>query len=244
VIDDVFGLIILAVAGGIVVAAETGSSVSLLGLVKIAAIAFGFLAGAIVVGMTAVPRYFSFMSRFRTSGVMLISALLFCFLMAYLANLSGLAPIVGAFAAGLVLEKVHFKNFRETRPLEELLKPVTTILVPIFFVMMGIQVRLEAFASVEILGIALALTVAAVVGKQVCGLVVAKGYDRLTIGIGMIPRGEVGLIFASIGKSLKVVDASIFSAVVIMVILTTLITPPLLKLSLQRYERRRAGAHP
>jgi Kef-type K+ transport system membrane component KefB len=241
VIDDVFGLVILAVAAGIVVAAETGSAVSLLELVKIAGIAFGFLAGAIAVGMLAVPRYFAFMARFRTSGVMVVSSLLFCFLMAYLANLAGLAPIVGAFAAGLVLEKVHFKDFKETRPLEELLRPVTAILVPVFFVMMGIQVRLEAFASVEVLGIALALTAAAVVGKQVCGLVVAKGYDRLSIGIGMIPRGEVGLIFASIGKSLNVVDASIFSAVVIMVILTTLITPPLLKLSLQRFERRRAA---
>lgn len=240
VIDDVLGLIILAVVSGLVVAAETGTAVSIGALLQIGGIAFGFLAGAIVVGIFLVPRYLSFMARFRTQGAMIVSALLFCFLLSYLANLSGLATIVGAFAAGLVLEHVHFKDFKEDRQLEELLAPVTTILVPIFFVMMGIQVRLESFANTEVLGIALALTAAAVIGKQVCGLFVAKGYDRLSIGIGMIPRGEVGLIFASIGKSLKVVDSSIFSAVVIMVILTTLVTPPLLKLSLQRWERKQA----
>jgi Kef-type K+ transport system membrane component KefB len=244
VIDDVFGLVILAVASGIVVAAETGSAVSIGALAQIGGIAFGFLAGAIAVGIFLVPKYLSFMARFRTHGVMIVSALLFCFLMAYLANLAGLATIVGAFAAGLVLEKVQFKGFKEERSLEELLSPITTILVPVFFVMMGIQVRLEAFGNADVLGIALALTAAAILGKQVCGLVVARGYDRLSIGVGMIPRGEVGLIFASIGKSLKVVDASIFSAVVIMVILTTLITPPLLKLSLMRFERRHPAPRP
>ncbi len=242
VIDDIFGLIILAVVSGLVVAAETGREVSVGSLLEIGAVAFGFLAGAILVGIYAVPRYLSIMARFRTRGVMIVSALLFCFLLSYLANLAGLATIVGAFAAGLVLERVHFKEFKEERSLNELLAPVTTIFVPIFFVMMGIQVRLESFADMNVLGIALALTAAAVIGKQVCGLVVGKGYDRLSIGIGMIPRGEVGLIFASIGKSLNVIDASIFSAAVIMVILTTLITPPLLKLSLQRFERRKPGS--
>jgi Kef-type K+ transport system membrane component KefB len=107
--------------------------------------------------------------------------------------------------------------------------------VPIFFVMMGIQVRLETFADLPVLGVAMGLTVAAVAGKQICGLgVLERGLDRLSIGVGMIPRGEVGLIFASIGRSLKVMDDATFSAVVIMVILTTLVTPPLLKLTLAR----------
>lgn len=239
VIDDVMGLIILAVAAGIIVAAETGVPMEFAAVLEITGIAIGFLVGAIVVGLTVVPRVLKKIAILRTRGVMLISALLFCFVFSYLANLAGLAAIVGAFAAGLILEEVHFTEFKEKKPLHELLAPVTTFLVPIFFVVMGIQVRLETFMDGNVLGLALALTVAAFIGKQVCGLaVVEKGLDRLSIGLGMVPRGEVGLIFASIGKGLGVVDDSIFSAVVIMVIATTLVTPPLLKLSLARGERR------
>lgn len=239
VIDDVMGLIILAVAAGIIVAAETGIPMEATEIARITGIALGFLVGAIVVGLTIVPRLLKQVAALRTHGIMLISALLFCFLFAYLANLAGLAAIVGAFAAGLILEEVHFTEFREEKHLHDLLTPVTTFLVPIFFVVMGIQVRLETFLDPGVLGLALGLSVAAFVGKQVCGLaVVEKGLDRLSVGIGMIPRGEVGLIFASIGKGLSVVDDAIFSAVVIMVIVTTLMTPPLLKFSLARWERR------
>jgi len=173
---------------------------------------------------------------------MLISALLFAFLLSYLAHAAGLAAIVGAFAAGLILEEVHFRGFQEDITIEQLLKPIATFLVPIFFVLMGVQVRLETFADLSILGVAGALTLAAIIGKQACSLgVLDKGLDRLTVGVGMIPRGEVGLIFASIGKSLRVIDDGTFSAVVIMVIVTTLITPPMLKFTLARWERR--GSH-
>lgn len=239
VIDDVMGLIILAVVAGIIVAAETGVPMAPTAVLQITGVAIGFLVGAIVVGLTIVPRLLKKIAVLRTQGVMLISALLFCFLFSYLANLAGLAAIVGAFAAGLILEEVHFTEFKEKKHLHELLVPVTTFLVPIFFVVMGIQVRLETFADLNVLGLAVALTIAAFIGKQVCGLaVIEKGLDRLSIGLGMVPRGEVGLIFASIGKGLGVVDDSIFSAVVIMVIATTLVTPPLLKFSLARGERR------
>lgn len=239
VIDDVLGLIILAVVAGIIVAAETGVPLEPLTLVQIAGIAIGFLVGAIFLGLMFVPRLMSLMAKLKTHGIMLISALLFCFVVAYLANAAGLAPIVGAFAAGLILEEVHFKEFNETKTLHDLLTPVTTFLVPIFFVVMGIQVRLETFLRLDVLGLALALTAAAFIGKQVCGLgVVEKGLDRLSVGVGMVPRGEVGLIFASIGKGLGVVDDAIFSAVVIMVIVTTLVTPPLLKFTLARFEKK------
>lgn len=239
VIDDVLGLVILAIVAGIIVAAETGGDVDVMSLLQITAIALGFLVGAIVLGLAFVPRIMKQIAKLRTHGVMLISALLFCFILSYLANLAGLATIVGAFAAGLILEEVHFTEFKEKKTLHDLLTPVTTFLVPIFFIVMGIQVRLETFLHLEVLGLALGLTVAAVVGKQVCGLAVTeKNMDRLTVGLGMIPRGEVGLIFASIGKGLGVVNDSIFSAIVIMVIVTTLITPPLLKISSARYEKK------
>jgi Kef-type K+ transport system membrane component KefB len=112
-------------------------------------------------------------------------------------------------------------------------------MVPIFFVFMGIQVRLESFANPSIIGLAAGLTVAAIIGKQICGLgILEKHLDRLTIGVGMIPRGEVGLIFAGIGKNFRVIDDAAFSAIVIMVIVTTLITPPLLSLTLQRKRKK------
>lgn len=239
VIDDVLGLIILAVVSGIVVAADAGTALDIGTLVEITATAIGFLVGALLAGTLLVPRLMSALARVRTGGMVLVSALAFCFLLSYLANLAGLATIVGAFAAGLLLEEVHFTQFKEKRTLHDVLSPVAAFVVPIFFVLMGIQVRVETFGRGEVIGLALGLTVAAFVGKQLCGLAVAeKGRDRLTVGLAMVPRGEVGLIFASIGKFLGVVDDKIFSAVVLMVILTTLITPPLLKGSVARFQKR------
>jgi len=243
VIDDVLGLIILAIVSGIVVAAETGSSLAIGSIAYITVVAVGFLVIAIILGTVLIPRLMGIAAKMRTHGIMLISALLFCFVLSILANLVGLATIVGAFAAGLILEEIHFKEFRQEITLRDLLKPINMLFVPVFFVLMGIQVRLETFARLDVLGTAAGLTLAAIIGKQVCGLaVVERGLDRLSIGLGMIPRGEVGLIFASIGKSLGVINDSIFSAVVIMVMVTTLVTPPLLTLSLGRKkEKSRKG---
>lgn len=242
VIDDVLGLIVLALVSGIVGAAETGQAMDVAGLLGLIAKALGFLGGALLVGSYLVPRVMKQLARLRTAGVMLISAVLFAFLLSYLAIAAGLAGIVGAFAAGLLLEKVHFQDFREELTIEKLIKPIADLLTPLFFVLMGIQVHLETFTQWSVLGVAAALTLAAVIGKQVCGLgVLEKGVDRLTIGLGMIPRGEVGLIFAGIGRGLRVLDAAIFSAVVIMVIVTTLITPPVLKLALARSEKPQGG---
>jgi Kef-type K+ transport system membrane component KefB len=178
-------------------------------------------------------------------GVLLATALIFCFGMAYLAAIIGLAPIVGAYAAGLILEDAHFRPFadRGEQQLEHLVHPISSFLVPVFFVLMGMRVDLAAFANLNVLGLAALLTAAAIVGKQACSLgVLDRSLDRRSIGIGMIPRGEVGLIFANIGLSLSVggrpiVDAGIFSAIVIMVIVTTMATPPALRWSLARDRR-------
>ena len=168
-------------------------------------------------------------------------ALAFCFGMAYLASVIGLAPIVGAYAAGLILEDVHFQDFRNRgeRHLEHLVQPISTFLVPVFFVVMGMRVDLTAFGQLEVLGLASLLTVAAVLGKQVCSFGAGQNVDRLSVGIGMVPRGEVGLIFANIGLGLTldgsaVIDGAVYSAIVVMVIVTTMVTPPALKWSLSR----------
>ncbi len=234
VIDDVLGLIILAVVSGIVAAAEAGQPMQVGSILGLVGLSIGFLGGALLIGTLLIPRVMRQLSRMRTRGVMLTSSLLLAFVFAWAANAAGLAAIVGAFAAGLLLEEVHFRGFKEQIRIEDLLRPVAAFLVPVFFVQMGIQVRLETFADMSVLGVAAGLTAAAIVGKQVCGLGVPRGYDRLTVGVGMIPRGEVGLIFAGIGKNLKVIDDATFSAVVIMVIVTTLFTPPLLKWTLSK----------
>jgi Kef-type K+ transport system membrane component KefB len=177
--------------------------------------------------------------------VLLATSLVFCFGLAYLSSIIGLAPIVGAYAAGLILEDVHFQVFvsRGEQQLEHLVHPISTFLVPVFFVIMGMRVDLEAFARLDVLGLAMLLTVAAILGKQACSLgALGRKLDTLSIGIGMVPRGEVGLIFANIGLGLtvageRVIDEGIFSAVVIMVIVTTMATPPALKWSLARARR-------
>lgn len=242
VIDDVLGLVILAVVVGVISAAGSGQSLAVLDVLAIVGKAAGFLVGALVLGVWLSPRLFRVASRLKATGVLLAVALAFCFVLAWLANAIGLAPIVGAFAAGLILEDTHYVELRskEKHTLEELIHPIAAFLVPVFFVLMGMRTDLRSFAAPGVLGLAAALVVAAILGKVVCGLgAVGPKLDRLSIGVGMIPRGEVGLIFANIGLSLsigteRVVDAQLYSAVVVMVIVTTLVTPPALRFTLSR----------
>lgn len=251
VIDDVLGLLILAVIAGAIKAAATGATISIFEVTMIALKAVAFLAGSLLVGHFIVPHILRGAGRFESRGVLLAISLSFCFLLAWAAALVGLAPIVGAFAAGLVLDEVHFHSARERREvnLEQLITPVATVLVPIFFVLMGMRVDLRVFARYDTLGFALVLTLAAIIGKQVCSLVVVeRGISRLAIGVGMIPRGEVGLIFAGIGATLMlpgvtgapepVINAATFGAVIIMVVITTLVTPPVLKWEMGRAKKK------
>jgi Kef-type K+ transport system membrane component KefB len=249
VIDDVLGLVILAVVSGVITAANTGGQLASGDVLWIIGKATLFLIGAILVGGWLSPRLFRLASRLRIKGMLLTLSLGFCFLLAYLANVIDLAPIVGAFAAGLILDEVHYKDFldRGDHALEDLIHPINIFLVPIFFVLMGVKVDLSTFGQVEVLGFAALLSIAAIIGKMICaGGVLEKGLDRISVAVGMVPRGEVGLIFAGIGASLilhgkPVISTSIFSAVVIMVIVTTLITPPVLKITLARGDRVKAA---
>jgi Kef-type K+ transport system membrane component KefB len=238
VIDDVLGLIILAIVVGMVESAASGAAIAPSDMISIGGKALGFLGAAIIIGRGIIPRILRPLSRFRTGGVIVTFALLLCFALSWIAQMAGLALIVGAFAAGLILEEVQFQGFAQKVSLYELIQPLTALFVPVFFFLMGARVRLETLADPAVVWMAAGLTFAAVIGKQICGLAaVGRGLDRLTIGIGMIPRGEVGLIFAGIGKELKILDEGLFSAIVIMVILTTLLTPPGLKFSLKRWEK-------
>lgn len=241
VIDDILGLVVLAVVQGIIEASNAGTTLSAGGIGLIIIKAIGFFITAIVIGLAVSKRLFRWATFLHVKGVLLSLTLVWCFAIAYLGTLFGLAPIVGAFAAGLVLEDATFQDWKgRERQLEELLRPITTFLVPVFFVHMGMKVDLSTFGQVHILGFAAALTIAAIIGKQVCALgPLEKGLNRLAIGVGMVPRGEVGLIVANIGLGLVIAGKSVispdtFSATVIMVVITTMVTPPVLKWALER----------
>lgn len=260
VFDDVMGLIILAIVSAI----ATVGAVSVGVISWIVAKAFLFLIGSIVVGLITAPWLGKAFSRIHTGvGMKFTLAIAFCLVFAYAAGLIGLAPIVGAFAAGLVLDPVHFRYFKAPkmvedvmvvmegqsqelkdkmhktvehhaeRHMEELIEPLAYFLVPIFFILTGMNVALETLFDIQILGVALAITAVAVIGKLIAGYV-AGPVKKSIVGVGMIPRGEVGLIFASIGKGLGVLSDDLFSVIVVMVILTTLLAPPVLARQLKK----------
>jgi Kef-type K+ transport system membrane component KefB len=252
VIDDVMGLIVLAVVTGLIAAANSGRPISPGHSLGILFKAVAFLGGSLFIGTRTrlTPGVFALASKLRARDVLLALGLCFCFGLAWLASALQLAPIVGAFAAGLILESVHYRDFtdRGEHGLEELVKPLAAFLVPVFFVLMGMRTDLHSFGQTGTLALALALTAAAIIGKQLCYFGVTKsGLDRLSVGIGMIPRGEVGLIFASMGTSLRLGDQPLiepaqYSALVIMVICTTLVTPPALTWSLSRRKAKLMAA--
>lgn len=231
VLDDVLSLVVLAVVSALAV---TGT-VKLWHIGWTSAKAALFLAGSLFLGMWITPWVIRGLAAAGIRNMKLLAGWTFAFFLAWLASRAGLAAIVGAFAAGMILNEVFEKEPGEdTRDvsLRELLSPVESLIVPLFFVWMGIQVKLEALATKEALVAGGVLAGVAVLGKVAAGFGCPRGMNRLAVGFGMMPRGEVGLIFAGIGKSIGVVDDSLFSAVIFIVIVTTLLTPPALRWTL------------
>jgi Kef-type K+ transport system membrane component KefB len=226
VIDDILGLVILAAVTGIV---QTGT-VAAGTVIWILAKAFAFLALAIVLGIRFAPTLLAWAGQMRVRGGLIVVALVFCVLLAAVSETIGLATIIGAFAAGLVLAKTERRAH-----IEEALKPVADLFVPVFFVTVGMKVDLAALNPWGPQGghgllLAGLLTVVAVVSKLAAGLAVyTRGPRRWPVGVGMVPRGEVGLIFAGIGLSAQVIDDNLYAAIVAMVMFSTFIVPPWLK---------------
>jgi Kef-type K+ transport system membrane component KefB len=254
VIDDVMGLVILAVVSAIV----TAGGVDALGVSWITLKAFLFLAGALLMGHFAAPRLAWLFSKIHAGKGMKVAVLIStCLTFAWVASMIGLAPIVGAFAAGLVLDEVQFSGFaepalvrdvravatrlgaaveeriekvvrkHEQHSLQEVMEPVGHLLVPLFFVYIGMQVDLGAIADGRIILVGLGVTAVAFLSKLVSG-VAAGNARKWVVGWGMAPRGEVGLIFAATGKAFGVIPDDVFSMVIVVVLLTTLLTPPIL----------------
>jgi Kef-type K+ transport system membrane component KefB len=226
VIDDILGLLILAV---VVALAETGQ-VSIPDIARLFGLALGFLVVAMAVGLSTARWLFELVNRMGVRGVLVTVAFSFALFLAFLADQVGLAPIVGSFAAGLILSRTN-----QFDAILSQIKPVADVFTPIFFVSIGAAVNIAILnpmnpANHEILVIGGALFAIAVVGKAASGFAVFwRRLNRLAVGMGMVPRGEVGLIFAQIGLLGGILTQDVFSAILIMVIGTTLITPPLLK---------------
>lgn len=227
VIDDVLGIIVLAVVASL---AKTGE-VDVNNVILLIVSATGFLLGAILLGNVFNKSFVAVVNLIQTRGEVVIPAFIFAFVMAYLAAAIHLEAILGAFAAGLVLEETD-----KRKELQRQVIPIADMLVPIFFVTVGAKTDLQVLnpaipSNREGLVIAIFLIAIAVIGKVVTGLAVfgQPGINRLAIGVGMIPRGEVGLVFAGVGSASGVLSKPLEAAIIMMVILTTFLAPPLLR---------------
>ncbi|ESA37526.1 sodium:proton antiporter [Leptolyngbya sp. Heron Island J] len=231
VIDDVLGIIVLAVVASL---AKTGE-VDLLNVVYLIISASAFLLGAILLGKFFNTGFVAIADKLQTRGALLIPAFTFALVMSCLASAIHLEAILGAFAAGLVLDETDKRN-----ELDQQVMPIADILVPIFFVTVGAKADLGVLNPMVAenragLIIAAFLMAVAVIGKVITGWAVfgQPGINRMAIGVGMIPRGEVGLVFAGIGSASGVLDRPLEAAIIMMVILTTFLAPPLLQMTLK-----------
>lgn len=227
VIDDVLGLVILGVVSGL----ATGVAISFLGVATRLAIAAGFLVAAVALGLLIAPRIFAVIDRMRVRGVLLVAAFAFLLLLAALADRVGSALIIGAFAAGIILSGTN-----QFGTIEERMRPVADLFTPVFFISIGASVDVRVFADPHVLSIGAVLFVIAVIGKLAAGWAVPwRKFNRWAVGLGMGPRGEVGLIFAQIGLKEGVLSQQLFSAVLLMVMGTTFVAPPFLKWAFARW---------
>lgn len=232
-IDDILGLVILAIVTSLVLNGEVQLTV----VCQMIVLALLFFVSSLVLGpwlIRKAVRIFSFMSPWEAK---LTIAFLFVMGLSWLAALLHLATIIGAFAAGILIHDGFFEQHdtKQHLKIKELIAPFEALLAPLFFMLIGIQVKLETFFDLNVLLIALGLIIAAVLGKLIAGFGATGSDDRLFVGIGMLPRGEVGLVFASIGKTLGVMSDQLFFAIVLMVVLTTMIAPIWLKIRAKRH---------
>ena len=234
VLDDILGLILLAVVTGLV----TSGIFQWSELFMILGKAIGFLAIIYLFEKYLIRKTIKKFSIVAGHNTFLFFPISLLMLLAWFADEIGLATIVGAFAAGMVIQEKYFDDVRlPHQDIEDLVSPIEEIFAPIFFVMMGFQVDVTAFLDWNIVLVGLAITAVAIIGKIVAGFATRRGYNSWMVGVGLVPRGEVGIIFASIGKSTGVLNDSLFAIIILVVILTTLITPPVLNRIIAKVRR-------
>ncbi len=228
VLDDILGIVVLAVVASLV---KTGE-IQITNIIYLIISAGAFVIGAIVLGRFLSPFYVSLIDRMKTRGQLLLVSLSFAFILAYVAQVIQLEAILGSFAAGLIIAETE-----KRKELEEQILPIADFFVPIFFVCVGAKTNLSVLNPVDPnnragLIIAAFLIVVAIFGKVITGFTVfgKEGLNKLAIGVGMIPRGEVGLVFAAVGSESGALDQATDVAIILMVILTTFIAPPWLRI--------------
>ena len=231
VLDAIIGLVILSVIGVVAV----GATVTTTGIIRTSALAFGFVVITLLVGSLVVPPLFRAAKRLRSPTTIAVLGLIFAFSLAALAGLLGSAIIVGAFVAGVLLNRIQQRD--------EVLgfaAPIGSLLTPIFFASVGASVDLRALVEPRTLLITAVLLAAGVVGKLIAAYIPVwfKG-NKALIGTAMLPRGEVELIVAQTGLAIGALDASLFGAITLMVLLTTLLSPPLIYAVARRDRRAR-----
>jgi Kef-type K+ transport system membrane component KefB len=242
VLDDVLGIIVLAVVASL---AKTGE-IQVGNIIYLVVGASVFLVGSILLGRLLSPYFVALVDRLQTRGNLLLSSLIFAFVLSYIGAVIHLEAILGAFAAGLILAETD-----KRKELEEQILPIADMLVPVFFVVVGARTDVSVLnpfvpANQEGLIIASFLVVVAIVGKVVTGLAVfgQPGINRLAIGVGMIPRGEVGLVFAGVGATTGILSKSLNAAIIVMVIITTFIAPPLLRVVFDNADKKAEAVPP
>jgi Kef-type K+ transport system membrane component KefB len=232
VMDDVLGLIVLAVVTGL----ASGGGVTLSTVAVIFFKAAGFFVGVLLLGAILVPRLVTLFATLSRGNVKVIFPFAMLMFLAWLADQFGLATIIGAFAAGLIIKEDYFPQGRQGRTVRSIIAPIQAIFAPIFFVLIGLRVDITAFGDLQVLLMSLVLVGIILISKLASALAVKRGDNRLVVAAGMLPRGEVSLIFASLGKTLGLLNDNLFSVIVIVMLLTTFITPPLLKWAIERQE--------
>ncbi|HYL54962.1 MAG TPA: cation:proton antiporter [Gemmatimonadales bacterium] len=231
VIDDVLGLVILGVASAL----AAGTAFTVRGALRGLGVAVVFLFLALWIGVRIAPRLFGLVDRMRVRGMLLVTAFAFLLLLCVLAERAGTALIIGAFAAGLILSETN-----QFDVIEERVKPLADVFTPIFFLSIGAAVDVRMWnpfvaENRQTLAIALVLFAIAMIGKLASGWAVPwRRFNRRAVGIGMAPRGEVGLIFAQLGLAVGILSNRLFGAILFVVVATTLVTPPLLTWALKR----------
>lgn len=240
-LDDVLGLIILAIVSSIVI----NGVVDIMMISRIIMLSIAFFVFALIAGPWLLKKAVGFFRFLELWEAKLFISFVFVMMLAWLASFVELASIVGAFTAGLILHdgffvKSHWHHHHHSiYSIKNLMSPIESVLAPLFFMLIGIQVKLETFCHTQVILMAVGLLIAAIIGKLLSGFGANRQDDRLLIGLGMLPRGEVGLVFASIGRGLGVINDELFSAIILMVIVTTLIAPPLMKRRYQKISKER-----
>jgi Kef-type K+ transport system membrane component KefB len=248
-VDDVLGLLVLGGVSGAVAAADRGGAMAWGHLGASLGLALAFLGAALTLGRYATPHLFQLATRLRSDQVLLPAALGFAFLLAWLGTLAGLAAIVGAYAAGLILEPAHVQTLEQREPqrLDQLVQPLVSAFSPLFFVLMGARIDPAALARPRVLLFALVLGLLGVAGKLAAGFAAGLGCRWAVVGWGMVPRGEVGLIFVAVGTGLRLdgvplLTAEVQAGVVGALLLTTIAGPLGLGWILKRSSARGPGA--